>query len=127
MADDEQQPLMKSGSEQQPLIAKRGPSRGLVGALVGAALLLGAAVSAQGSAAQQSQALRAAPAAQALGADAVKQSSVHMNGRRPTRNEAAQIELVSALKQKEVDFVRAAVEAFAQKYEAPRPSRRWRA
>jgi hypothetical protein len=119
MADDEQQLLMKSGSEQQPLIAKRGPSRGLVlGAVFGAALLLGAAVSARGGAAQQSQALRAAPAAlpQALDADAVKQSFVHMNGRRPTRNEAAQIELVSALKQKEVDFVRAAVEAFAQKY-----------
>ena len=57
---DEQQPLLASGSEQQPLIPKRaaGPSRGLVFvAVFGAALLLGAAVSARGGAAQQPQAL----------------------------------------------------------------------
>ena len=64
MADDEQ-PLVDTDDEQQPLVPKRagGPSRGLVpGALVGAALLLGAAVSARGGAAQQ-QALRAADGA----------------------------------------------------------------
>ena len=64
MADDEQ-PLVGTDSEQQPLVSKRagGPSRGLVFvAVFGAALLLGAAVSARGGAAQQ-QALRAADGA----------------------------------------------------------------
>ena len=57
--------------EQQPLIPKRaaGPSRGLVFvAVFGAALLLGAAVSARGGAARQPQALRAsAPAGRTRG------------------------------------------------------------
>ena len=65
MADDEQQPLVDTDDEQQPLVPKRagGPSRGLVFvAVFGAALLLGAAVSARGGAARQ-QALRAADVA----------------------------------------------------------------
>ena len=80
MADDEQQPLLESGSEQQPLIPKRaaGPSRGLVFvAVFGAALLLGAAVSARGGAAQQPQALRAsAPAGRPVGSDEYKAALV---------------------------------------------------
>ena len=65
MADDEQQPLVDTDDERQPLVPKRagGPSRGLVFvAVFGAALLLGAAVSARGGAARQ-QALRAADVA----------------------------------------------------------------
>ena len=75
MADDEQ-PLVGTDSEQQPLVSKRagGPSRGLVFvAVFGAALLLGAAVSARGGAAQQPQALRAsAPAGRPVGTDEYK-------------------------------------------------------
>ena len=60
MADDEQQLLVDTDSEQQPLVPKK-KSRALVaGAAFGAALLLGA-VAARGGAGPRSQALRAAP------------------------------------------------------------------